>query len=54
MRPRGVPEDVNPDDHPVTFVVTNDGSDVHAFVPAHFQLELVHFMAENLRYVDEV
>lgn len=53
MRPRGVPETVNPIDHPVTFVIAENGSDVHAFVPEYFQMELVHFMAENLRYVGQ-
>lgn len=53
MRPRGVPETVNPIDHPVTFVIAENGSDVHVFIPAYFQMELVHYMAENLRYVGQ-
>lgn len=53
MRPQGIPDNVKPIDHPVTFVTSDDGSDVHAFIPAHFELPLVHFMAENFRYTHE-
>ena len=49
MRPRGIPDDVKPIDYPVTYVIQEEVGDVHVFFPAHFQLELVRIMAQNLR-----